>query len=98
MAGFELAFKGRSLAALPNELAESIAQAGGESVVLGLRRGDPGAVDEALAVIGGNSAQAERRQRYLEILGEISNPKALPLLLKLLGDPQKHFIHPAALT
>jgi putative heme-binding domain-containing protein len=98
MSGFELAFKGRSLAAVPDELAEAIAQAGGESVILGLRRGDAAAVDQALQVAGDEKQPAERRLRYIEILGEVNQPRSEPLLLGIISRPEERALHKAALT
>ncbi|HTL18726.1 MAG TPA: PVC-type heme-binding CxxCH protein, partial [Patescibacteria group bacterium] len=98
MAGFELAFKGRSLAALPDELAEAIAKTGGESVILGLRRGESGAVDEALKVVADEAAPTERRMRYVEILGEVKQPRSEPLLLRIISNPNDSSLHKTALT
>jgi len=98
MAGFELAFKGRSLAELPDELEEAIAKSGGESVVLGLRRGEPSAVEEALRTVADPQAPAERRLRYVEILGEVRPPKSEPVLLGLISQTQERTLRRAALT
>ena len=97
MAGFELAFKGRSLAILPDDLAEAMAKAGGESLILGLRQGEAGAVDRALAVMADPAADMEKRLRYVEIFGEVKQAKARPVLLKMIGDPQEQRLHKAAL-
>ena len=51
MAGFEAAYAGRSLAGIPQSLAEALARFSGQSVTLGLRQGKPEAVAEALAVL-----------------------------------------------
>jgi len=83
MAGFELAFKGRSLAELPDELAEAIGKTGGESVVLGVRRGEPAAIQEAIRTVADAQAPTERRLRYVEILGEVKQPDSEPVLLNL---------------
>jgi putative heme-binding domain-containing protein len=98
MAGFELAFKGRSLAQIPDELAEAIARTGGESVVLGLRRGDARAVDEALRVIGDATEPNERRLRYIEILGEVRQPRSQPVLLRIISNDRDQLLQKAALT
>ena len=98
MAGFELAFKGRSLAEMPDELADAIAKTGGESVVLGLRRGDPAAVEQALRTVADAQAPTERRLRYVEILGEVHQSKSEPVLLELLAKTQDRGLRSAALT
>ncbi len=98
MAGFELAFKGRSLSTMPDELAEAIAKAGGESAILGLRRGEPEAVKEALAVVSDPQQPMERRLRLLEVLGEVKQPEGEPVLLNLLTRKEDQPLHKAALV
>ena len=98
MAGFELAFKGRSLSTMPDELAEAIAKAGGESVILGVRRGEPAAVKEALAVVSDPQQPMERRLRLLEIFGEVKQPDSEPILLNLLTVKKDQPLHKAALV
>src|SRR5581483_6490241 len=98
MAGFELAFKGRSLAELPDELAEAIGKTGGESVILGVRRGDSAAIDVALQVVSDPKQSTEQRLRYIEILGEVKQPRSRPLLLKLISNQVDRSLHKAALT
>jgi putative heme-binding domain-containing protein len=98
MTGFELAFKGRSLSELPDELAEAIAQNGGESVVLRLRRGDPKATEEALQTIADQHAPIEKRLRYVDILGEVKQPESEPVLLKLVTQTPNDALQRSALT
>ena len=98
MSGFERAFKGRSLANLPDELVEAIAKSGKESVVLGLRRGDPAALGQALRTIANPRASTEQRLRYVEILGEINQPASEPVLLGLLTSTREPALERAALT
>ena len=88
IAGFEEAFKGRSLATLPDELLEAMAKSGGKSVVLGLRRGDAEAVDEAIREITNPAADVDRRREYIEILGEVKQARVLPILLTQIADPK----------
>ncbi len=98
IAGFELAFQGRALAALPGELLEALERTGAESVVVGLRRGDPAAVEKALAIVSDPAADAGKRAQYIETLGEIKQPKALPVLLTLIADDRAAALHGAALA
>ncbi len=98
MAGFEEAFKGRSLATLPDELIDAMAKSGGKSVILGLRRGDAGAVDEAIREISNPAADAEKRRQYIEILGEVKQARVLPILLNQIADPKESALHSAVLT
>ncbi len=84
MAGFEQAYKGRSMAALPERLMVAMARHGGGSFALGLRRGEAKAVEEALRVIADPKADKLMRLQYTQILGEAPNPKAIPVLLGIV--------------
>jgi putative membrane-bound dehydrogenase-like protein len=98
MAGFELAFKGRSVAEMPDELADAIAKSGGESVVLGVRRGEPAAVEEAIRTVADPQALTDRRLRYVEILGELKQPGSEPVLLDLVRKTHEPSLQRAGLT
>jgi len=98
LAGFEEAFKGRSLAGLPNELLEALAKAGGESVPLRVRQGDEEAVQKALAVIADRSSEPSARLHYIQIFGEVKQPSSVPVLLKLLAAGADKPLHKAALV
>jgi putative heme-binding domain-containing protein len=65
---------------------------------LGLRAGDPQALDAALKVVADPSASTQQRMQYLDALAGIKQAKALPVLLSLLSDRQQEALHPAALT
>ncbi len=84
MAGFEQAYKGRSMAALPERLMVAMERHGGGSFALGLRRGEAKSVDEALRVIADAKADKLVRLQYTEILGEAPNAKAIPVLLGIV--------------
>jgi putative heme-binding domain-containing protein len=96
MAGFEEALQGRTLTALPDELLAAMAEKQVRSLLVELRRAEPEAVDEALALIADHSANLGKRLQYLEIFAEIKQPKALPLLLKIIEDPKEQDLQPAA--
>lgn len=96
--GFEDAYKGRSLAGIPDELVTAIAATGAGSVALKLRQGDAGAIEAALQVVrDGNAKLAERRQ-YLEIFGEIRRSEFIPVLLQVVAEEQDEELVSAALT
>ena len=85
MRGFEEAFKGRSVAGLPDELITAMARHGVGSVAVGLRRGDPQSLTEALKVIASREAPAGQRRQYIQLLGEVRAPEAVPILTELLA-------------
>jgi putative heme-binding domain-containing protein len=82
--GLERAFEGRSMAGVPDELLVAMSKAGGESIALGVRRGEPEAVHQALAVVADNKAPKQKRLEYIRVLGEVPQPDTVPVLLKLL--------------
>ena len=84
MKGFEEAYKGRSLAVLPERLMAAMARRGGGSITLGLRQGDVNAVKKAIRIIGDLKADKIIRQQYIEILGEAPSPEAIPVLLHIV--------------
>ncbi|MBL9134709.1 MAG: ThuA domain-containing protein [Verrucomicrobiales bacterium] len=85
VAGFEAAFRERSLAGLPASLLEAVAKAGGGSLALQLRTGRPGAEAEALALIGDEKADPLRRTQVIQTVGELKLAKALPSLFQAVG-------------
>lgn len=88
MRGFEEAFKGRSFAGLPEELMTAMARHGVGSVAVGLRRGDPQALEEALQLIASGEVPMAKRRQLIQVLGEVRAAGALPLLMKLLRTEQ----------
>lgn len=83
MTGFEAALAGRALPDLPAELAEAMSRFGGGSVLLGLRRGDPPSVDEALKVIADARGDRGVQLQYIQVLGQTNRPSCVPVLLTL---------------
>jgi putative heme-binding domain-containing protein len=99
LSGFEAAYRGRSLASLPDELIAVMSQSGGGSLPLRVRRGDPAAVAEVLAIVADPKQKAETRTEYLAMLGDVRPAAAQDVLLTLVTDnrqPEK--IHSAALS
>ena len=85
MDGFEAAFEGRPLPPIPPELARAMGRSRTGSTILRVREGDPQAVDEALQVLGDARADPGKRLRYVQVLGEVAQPRALPALVALAG-------------
>ncbi len=96
--GFEEAFQGRPLGGLPAELAEALAKFGGNSIPLGLRQNKPEAVDKALAVIADDKADGGERVQYVTILGQVDQPRCVPVLLGILNSTRDDALRLAALT
>ena len=76
--GFEEAFKGRSIAGLPDELIAEIARLGGGSVAFGVRQGKGDAIDKALAMIAAPKTPLADRLELIDVLGEAKQPRSVP--------------------
>jgi putative heme-binding domain-containing protein len=83
--GLEAATAGRSIAAWPDDLAEALAlaQSQGGSTLLGVRRGRPEAIDQALRELLDDRTDPARRVRYARLFGEVAQPSSVPALLDL---------------
>jgi putative membrane-bound dehydrogenase-like protein len=95
--GFEEAYQGRPMAGLPEELLSAMERAGGESVLLGARRGKPAAVAQALALIADPKADASKRLQLIQVLGETKLATAVPALLAVARDAKPADLRKAAL-
>jgi putative heme-binding domain-containing protein len=95
--GFEEAFKGRSIAGLPNELLAEIAKLGGGSIAFGVRQGKDDAVTKALAVIANPKAPPLDRLELIDIFGESKQPRCISPLLAILANNESAEIHKTAL-
>jgi putative heme-binding domain-containing protein len=98
LAGFEKAFEGRPLTNLPEELIEAIAQVGGVSLELRLRKGEPEAIAEALKLAGDESAQARRRIAVIDVFGQVKEPSCVSVLLSIVEQSKNDLVRTAALT
>jgi putative heme-binding domain-containing protein len=96
--GFEEAFQGRPLGNLPTELAEALSKYGGDSIVLGLRQSKPAAVDKALAVLADEKADNGERLQFIQIFGEVKQPRCVPALLGIVERSRDDALRIAALT
>lgn len=98
MLGFEAAFKGRSLAGLPDELIAAMRRHDVGSPAFRVRQGDSEAVTEALRIIRDSKANPETRRQFIEILGEVHPPAALDALLAVADHEPAAGLRRAALT
>lgn len=96
--GFTAAYSGRSLVGLPDELIDALGQAGGGSLVLKVRRGDPDAVRQALKLAADETADPRQRQELIEVFGQVDAPEAVDVLLEVLAQQASGELHAAALS
>lgn len=84
--GFEEAFAGRSLASLPEELADALSESGQASLALRLRQRKPEAIAEAIARLENSQTAASERREFARIFGEVQSADAVAPLLELVND------------
>ena len=80
MSGFEAGFKGRSWTGLPGELLQAMDRRQVASMALKLYQNDAQAWEIAMKSLGEEKAPDDERIRYVEILGDMKSPRALPSL------------------
>jgi putative membrane-bound dehydrogenase-like protein len=95
--GFEAAFQGRSLAALPDELIEALAETGGGSLILRVRRSDPRAIEEALAILGDSQGDLQTQLQLLEVLGDLGRSETLNAIMAVVESSREGNLRQAAL-
>ena len=98
MKGFETALTGRTLSDLPTELTTALANVGGGSLELRLRRADGSAIAEALQLVAADQTPDAERVRYIRVLGQINYAECVSTLLDLASTSQNPEIRSAALT
>jgi putative membrane-bound dehydrogenase-like protein len=89
LAGLEKGFAGRPAGAIPAELREAVVRAwaggaGDSGVTLGLRIGHAPALPKALALAADEKAARPARLECIRILGEVEQPRCVPVLLGVL--------------
>jgi putative membrane-bound dehydrogenase-like protein len=86
--GMLQAFEGRQIDKLPPVLAQALddyqSSLGNSALALGLRRGDAKSIDAALKVVANEGAAMSERLSYIEILGQIKQPRVVSPLTRLL--------------
>ncbi len=98
LAGLEAATAGGSLPPLPEALAVALAKAEGGSMLLGVRRGQPGAIAEAVALLADPDADRNRQLRTIQALGETAPAEARGPLLDLARRSSDNALRSASLA
>jgi putative membrane-bound dehydrogenase-like protein len=96
--GVEEAFRGRPMTGLPDELLAGIRKSGPLPLIFRLRLGEPGAIPEALAVIGDAKAKTEERLLFVRAMGEVAVPDAVAVLLSIATGAQPDDLRKASLA
>ena len=82
MSGFEMAYKGRTLAGLPDALVKAMSRHGVSSAAFALRQNDPRAMRKAIEVLGDETASRAERMEFLAVMSEVKVARAIPALSK----------------
>ncbi len=82
LAGFEEAYRGRSMTGLPEELLSELSKAGGGSLAMQLRQQIPESLVRAKAALTSARTSETELQRIIETLGEVPQPQLLATLLE----------------
>lgn len=90
LTGFKEGTRGQNPFDIPNELAQSVqileSKFGNGKLSFALRRQEPKAVVEALKLVPNENSDRLERIAYIEIFGQIDEPKSVPVLLKIAED------------
>lgn len=79
---FERAFQNRSLKSVPSAVIDALAGLGVPSLPLAIRREDPAAIEEGLAILKNTKAKSEQRVALIRLGGELRIDAFLPALLE----------------
>ena len=85
LSGLEDAFRGRSLANVPDDLTLQITRWGGGSLALRVRQRQSPAVEEALRTISDPQGDPQQRLQLIKLCGELALPGGDQALLRALG-------------
>ncbi|MBL8891037.1 MAG: c-type cytochrome [Planctomycetaceae bacterium] len=96
MQGFEAAYQGRAMTALPDELLAVLDSVGGGSLVFRMRQGQSEAFATALAIINDVNRDLRQRLALLRGLGELNYPASVEPLLAIIGSEQSPELQRAA--
>ncbi len=94
--GFEEAYHGRAMTALPDELLQVLDSVGGGSLLFRMRQGHSDAFESAFAKILDAQQPLPERLNLLRGLGELNYPTAIPVLLNLIATEQPSDLQRAA--
>ncbi len=90
LTGLQEGLRGRDPFEIPKDLAQTIQKYqlkfGEGKLTLALRRNEPKAVEEALDLLPNENTDRLERLAYIKVFGEIDQPNAVPVLLKIAED------------
>lgn len=96
MKGFEDAFRGRAMNALPDELVAAITKSGQAPLVFRLKQGDESAIAEGLQQLVDAKTKTDDRLLLVRTFGETRHPKAMPALWSVASNSAPNALRKAA--
>jgi len=87
LSGFEEAFKGRTVPALPDDLLKALAQSGRLTLAFRVRQGEPEALSLALQQVTDPKTDRAQRLTAIRTFGEVKHPPAAQALLEVVRSP-----------
>jgi len=98
LAGFELAYAGRSVTGLPSELAKALMDSGRSSLSLKVRLGETAAANESIALLKNSDAEVSERVAIARLLGEVRIVAGIDPLLDVAVSGEDALLQRAAMT
>jgi putative heme-binding domain-containing protein len=98
VAAFSEASKGRSLAAIPNELRDALAFAGGNSLSLAIRRGKKEAIAKGVNRLKAGTGPEAELAEIVAVFGEIAVPESVPGLLEIAASAKNSLLRKTAIA
>ncbi len=98
LSGFELAFAGRRMVGLPENLARALVDSGRSSLELRVRLGDGAATEEAIALLSDSTAAIDERIAVARMLGEVKAADSVEPLVAVSLTAEDSRLQRAALT
>lgn len=98
VAGFQEAYRGRTMVGLPDELTQALQASGNAPLPSRVRLGSADAVQEALSILNNPKAKVDDRVSYARIFGEIKAQEALNDLLTIATSKEPVALRKAALV
>ena len=98
LAGFELAYAGRRMVGLTDQLVRALVDSGRSSLELNVRLGDESARDEAIGLLRNREADSQTRIVIARVLGEVKAHEALGSLLDVSVSATDPELQRASLT
>ncbi|MCA9263720.1 MAG: c-type cytochrome [Planctomycetales bacterium] len=97
MAGFEAAYEGRRIDDVPARLIAALKEAGGGSLALQVRLGDPTSIDAALSRVSDERMGQVERLELIRVLGQVRPREAEGVFLDIISQTKESLVRQESL-